>query len=103
LAICRCDTPSLASALISAHSNALTTTPDLLLVAEHDEPETGTGRHQLAPFWIPRSSALLSAGHQWSTQKESSSDARFPLRRRRSQPTARICVGFAAPDARIDE
>jgi hypothetical protein len=31
-------------AVISAHSNALTTSPGLVLVAEHDEPGT-TGRH----------------------------------------------------------
>ncbi|HEY4811672.1 MAG TPA: hypothetical protein VIH71_11515 [Solirubrobacteraceae bacterium] len=46
LAISRWETPSLANVLISAHSNALTTSPDLLLVAQHDEPESRLGRHR---------------------------------------------------------
>jgi hypothetical protein len=46
LAISRCDTPSFASALISAHSNALTTSPSLLSSITTDEPESRLGRHR---------------------------------------------------------
>jgi hypothetical protein len=53
LAISRCDFPSFSSAPISAHSNALNTSPGLLLVDIDEQPETNLGRH--------RSGALLDS------------------------------------------
>jgi hypothetical protein len=46
LAISRCEIPSFASALISAHSNALTTSPGLLLLDDAEQTETSLGRHR---------------------------------------------------------
>jgi hypothetical protein len=58
--ISRWDTPSLASALVSAHSNALTTSRPPL-VGQPDETETRLVATELAHFSIPRSGALLAA------------------------------------------
>ncbi len=61
LAIVRCDTPSLAKALISAHSNALTTSPGLLSSINPTSLNAGSVATEAAHFSIPRSGALLSA------------------------------------------
>jgi len=45
-AIYRCDTPSLARVPISAHSNALTTSPSLLSSITTNEPESRLCRHR---------------------------------------------------------
>jgi hypothetical protein len=63
-AISRCDTPSLANVLISAHSNALTTSPSLLSSITTDEPEAGSVATEVAHNSIPRSGALLGARRQ---------------------------------------